>query len=176
MFRAALVSWLALTTVWFSSVVFSQDAPGAAPPVVKIGVYESRAIAVAWAASKYNPVSEKMQEMAEAKKANDARRVAQLETWGQTQQQRLHFQGFGRVPVSDLLQPVHQEMRQLMRDKGLVAITMQCDVALEGVELIDVTMDLVQFYSPSVQTLNWIRQLGDREPLPLDELAKLPAR
>jgi len=146
-----------------------------APAVVRIGVYDSRAVAVAWAGSEFNPMHEKMQEFAAAKAANDTPKVAALEAWGQTQQRLMHLQGFGRVPVGDLLVPVQDQLRQLMIDRGLAAVTMHCDQVSDQVELVDVTMDIVGLYNPSPRTIQWASELREKQPLPLVELIDLPA-
>src|SRR5262245_46738177 len=108
---------------------------------IRIGTYDNRAIAVAYAASKWNPVREKMAEYQAAKKAGDAARQKELEAWGEEQQRVLHFQGFGRVPVADLLKPFEKQIMKLADDKQLAAITMQCDFVASDVEVVDVTDD-----------------------------------
>ncbi len=140
---------------------------------VKIGTYDNRAIAIAWAASRHNPVAGKMKEYEAAKKANDKAKVAELEAWGPTHQRLLHFQGFGNVPVGDLLSPVKREIEDLLRDKGLAAITQHCDAFGSEVEIIDVTVDLVRLFEPSERTLEMVDQIRDRQPLSLLELADM---
>lgn len=140
---------------------------------IQIGVYDSRAIAVAWAGSKYNPVKNAMKELEAATDANDSKKIAELQAWGKAQQRLLHFQGFGRVPVGNLLDPVRPQIQQLISDKNLVAIAMDCDEVAANVEKVDVTMDLVNLYEPSAQTLKWVEQLRDTPPVSLQELAEL---
>jgi hypothetical protein len=142
---------------------------------VRIGIYDSRAIALAWSASRFNDVGEKMKQLEEAKKTGDKKKIDELEAWGASHQRMLHFQGFGRVPVSDLLEPVREGMGNLVREKGLAAITMHCDAVAEGATTVDVTEDLVRLYEPPARTLQWIAQLKDHEPVSLVELADLPA-
>ena len=77
----------------------------AEPEKVRVGTYDSRAIAVAYASSRFSPVAEKMREFELAKQANDKERVRTLEAWGEKHQRGLHRQGFARVPVDDLLAP-----------------------------------------------------------------------
>ena len=79
------------------------------------------------------------------------------------------------VGEGDLLQPVHEPMRQLLREKNLSAIAMECDLVAEGVEQVDVTIELVRFFEPSDQTLAIVEDLRDKAPLSLLELADLPA-
>jgi hypothetical protein len=154
--------------------VGAQDATSSTKrDVIRIGTYDTRAIAVAWAASKHNDLADKFKELEAAKKANDSKRITELEAWGRSHQQVLHFQGFGRVPVDDLLRPVQASMQELLAAKNLSAITMQCDLVAERVEVVDVTMDLVRLFEPAEKTLKWVEQLRDKEPLSLAELSKL---
>lgn len=151
----------------------AQESGHAEQSAIRIGTYDSRAIAIAWAASKHNPVGDKMKELETARQANDTKRIAELNAWGKSHQQVLHLQGFGRVPVTDLLEPVQDQMKTIMESKKLMAITMHCDLVASGVELEDVTMDLVQLYDPSEKTLKWVKQLGDKPPVPLIDLVNL---
>lgn len=152
-----------------------QEPSEPATAKVRIGVYDSRAVAIAWARSSHNPVGEKMKEYEAAKKARDKKKVAELEAWGPAHQRLLHFQGFGHVPVGDLLKPVHESMRDLLQKKNLAAIAMECDLVADGVEQVDVTNDLVLFFQPTEETLDIVEQLRDKKPLSLLELADLPA-
>ncbi len=146
------------------------------PAKVRIGTYDNRSVAVAYAASKYSPVKAKMAEFGKAKAAGDKARMKELESWGQDHQRLLHFQGFGRVPVSDLLDPVKDQVQDLAKKKGLAAITMSCDYVATGVELVDVTEDLVKLYEPSERTLTMARGIRTAKQIGLIELSKLPAK
>ncbi len=140
---------------------------------IRIGVYDTRAIAIAWAASEYNPVKEKRAALEAAKKAGDLQKVKELEAWGPAHQRLLHFQGFGRVPVGDLLQPVKKEIARLAREKGLAAIAMECDHAASNVEVVDITEALVELYKPSNRTRQIVREMKDDKPLGLLEVADM---
>lgn len=148
----------------------------AANGTTRIGVYDSRAIAIAYAPSRFNPVKERMAEYEQAKAARDKAKMKQLEAWGQEHQRQLHFQGFGRAPVDDLLAPVADQVAKVGRDMKLAAITMDCDFVAEGVEIVDVTDALVQLYEPSEKTLKYVIEVRKIEPTPLVELSKLPAK
>ena len=73
-----------------------------APTKLRVGTYDNRAIAVAYASSKYNPVSEKMEEYEKAKATGDVERAKEMEAWGKKHQRQLHRQGFARVPADEL--------------------------------------------------------------------------
>lgn len=152
----------------------SGDA-GAKPPAVRVGTYDSRAIAVAYAASTFNPVREKMKEYEAAKNAGDAEKMAALEAWGKNRQRMLHFQGFGRVPVDDLLEPVQEGVARIAADEQLAMIAMACTFAAEGVEVVDVTDQLVELFQPTEKTRATVRQVREAEPMSLVALADLPA-
>lgn len=143
---------------------------------VRIGTYDNRSIAVAYAASKWNPVREKMAEYEAAKKVGDAAKQKELEAWGEQQQRVLHFQGFGRVPVGELLKPFEKQVAKLAEDRQLAAITMHCDFAAANVEIVDVTDDLVQLFEPAAKTAEMAREIRKAEPVSLTVLADMPAK
>lgn len=140
---------------------------------IRVGVYDSRAIAIAWATSKYNPTLQKRRELEAARKAGDLGKVKELEAWGPAQQRLLHFQGFGRVPVGDLLLPVKDGVSRVARDNRLAAITMQCDHVAPNVEVVDVTDALVELFHPTERTRQTIRSMRNVKPVGLLELADM---
>ena len=143
---------------------------------IRIGTYDNRSIAVAYAASKYNPVKEKMAAYRKAKDAGEKEKMKTLEEWGENHQRVLHFQGFGRVPVGDLLEPVKDQVRDLVKQKGLAAITMACDFASPDVELVDITDDLVKLFDPTDRTITMAKNIRSAKVVDLVELSNLPAK
>lgn len=141
---------------------------------LRIGVYDNRAIAVAYVASRFNPVGKKMAEYKRAKAAGDRKKMQELESWGKRLQRKLHFQGFGHVPVGDLLQPVKKQVAELAKQKRLVAIARNCDFHTADVEIVDVTMDLVKLYRPSEKTLQRAKSIRNAKPIGLTVIADLP--
>lgn len=142
---------------------------------VRIGTYDNRAIAIAYAASMFNPVTEKMKEYEAAKQAGDAKKMAELEAWGKSLQRTLHFQGFGRVPVTDLLESVKDGVAKVAADNQLSIIAMQCDFTADDVEVVDVTAELVELFDPTDKVRGMARSVHGVEPRSLVELADLPA-
>jgi hypothetical protein len=172
-----------LLSLLLSSVMLTggaEQAGSAEKPTVagkvRIGTYDNRSIAVAFAHSKHNPVKEKMAEYEKAKTGGDKAKMKELETWGEEHQKLLHFQGFGHVPVSDLLEPVKDQVRDLVQKKGLAAVTMSCDFVGADVEVVDVTEDLVKLYEPTERTLKMARGVRNAKQLGLVELSKLPVK
>lgn len=143
---------------------------------VRIGTYDSRAIVIAYAHSRFNPVGEKTASYEKAKAAGDRAKMKELEAWGEEHQRQLHFQGFGRAPVDDLLVPMKDEVAKLGRERHLAAITMSCEFTSADVELVDITEELVKLYSPSEKTLEHVRAIRKVKPAALTQLAKVPAK
>jgi hypothetical protein len=170
-----LFALLVVGLVAFLNAGLAGDDPPQAKKV-RIGTYDSRAIAIAYAPSRFNPVREKMAAYEKAKAAGDRAKMKELETWGEQHQRLLHFQGFGRVPVTELLEPVKDEVAKLARQRQLTAITMHCDFLGADVEVVDVTDDLVKLYDPSKKALGHIQAIRTAKPVPLTELADLPAK
>jgi hypothetical protein len=145
----------------------------ATPPteVLRVGTYDTRAIAIAHAASDHNPVGEKMRELKAAQAAGDKRKVRELEAWGEKHQEHLHFLGFSRFPVDECLAPVQGEVANLALRLDLDLIAPFVDYRAQGVEAIDITGELVGLFAPSERTLASIRDLGKHPPLPPEEVA-----
>ena len=98
--------------------------------------------------------------------------MAELEAWGQGHQRALHRQGFGRVPVDDLLAHVAERLPEVARTARVVAIVFDCNWAGAEVELVDVTHELVALFEPSEKTLATVEELLQHEPVDLDELER----
>lgn len=147
-----------------SSRTLPAERPAGQPG--RVGVYDSRAIAVAWAASAYNTrPRELLAAHREAKAAGDQVRVRQLEAEGSTLQDRLHRQGFGTEPVEDLLEPIQGRIRVLLPSMGIDRIVSKWNADAPRDGAIDVTDRLVAEYNPSARTLKTIQQLRATRPM-----------
>ncbi|MHC4218563.1 MAG: hypothetical protein ACYSU7_08935, partial [Planctomycetota bacterium] len=113
-----------------------------------------------------------MQALKEAKAAGDGDRVKELEAWGEKAQRQLHRQGFGRVPVTDLLGHVKDRLPTVAQEAGVDAITFECNYLAPGVEKVDITLELVMLFDPSERTLRTVEELRQHEPVDLDEIER----
>ncbi|MEQ9461951.1 MAG: hypothetical protein RIG82_13465 [Phycisphaeraceae bacterium] len=153
-------------------------SPAAPPPdKIRIGVYDTRAIAIAYANSAefQTVIREKKLEQQAAVQRNDTEEAQRLEAWGQTLQLKLHFQGFCRVPVSDILQPHKDQLNQIAAKLQLAAITSSCDLTVENTITVDITTELVKIFDPSEKTLEMTQSISEHQPLPLTDVANMPA-
>lgn len=137
---------------------------------LQVGIYDNRAIAVAYARSMHNPVNEKMKEFEEAKAASDTTRMKELEAWGGKHQRQLHRQGFSRVPVDDLLAHVKDKLPEVAQRAGVDVIAWLCDYTSQRIEMVDITKELVLLFEPSEETLKTVDEILKIDPIDLDVL------
>ena len=157
-----------LLTVFSVSLVRGQETA----ETIKIGTYDSRAIAVAFAPSRFNPVKENMQEYNKAKAEKNTSRMKELEAWGKKHQRELHRQGFSTVPVNNLIAHVKDQLPALAKSVGVIAIVRECDFTAPNVEVVDVTDELVKLYDPTPKTLRTVGEIRKVAPADLDEVEK----
>jgi hypothetical protein len=144
--------------------------------LLRVGVYDSRAIAIAYANSDYwnKILTEKRAELEQAKKEGDAEKVREIEAWGPAQQTEAHLRAFGTAPVHELLVPVKDKLPDVAQKCGVDVIVSkwEFDYQSPDAEVTDITDEVAALYNPSEKTLNWIRQTKDIAPLPKNEILK----
>lgn len=164
---ALCVGGVVLSAVASGLAIDDADAPG---EPIRVGVYDNRAIAIAFASSRFNPVGEKMAEYEKAKAEGDEARADELEAWGEKLQRQLHRQGFARVPVDDLLAHVKDRLPEVAEAADVDVITWHCNYTGSNADVVDVTDELVALFDPSERALTWAKQIVEQEPVDLDDL------
>lgn len=144
---------------------------------VRIGTYDSRAVAVAYARSDLmrQKLAGPLKELAEAKKAGDQKRVDELNAMGESMQIRLHLQGFSNARVDDILDVVRDELPNVAAQMNVAVITNAINYHNASVELVDVTDELVALFHPDPETLKIVADARALEPLPIEDVARMPA-
>lgn len=142
----------------------------------RIGTYDSRAIAVAYAGS---PVQQKLMAPLRAahqaaKQAGDRAEVEKLEARGRALQQSAHRQAFSTAPVDDLLEQIAEALPAIRRDAGVTALVSIWDAAglarHAGAERVDVTDALVDAFQPTARQRKTVEEIRKQKPLPLDKV------
>ncbi|MBW2713884.1 MAG: hypothetical protein JRC77_09055 [Deltaproteobacteria bacterium] len=133
-------------------------------------MYDNRAIAVAYFGSKHNVFLKKRAEHHEAQAAGDSARAKELTVWVERFQRQIHFQGFCRVPVDDLLHVVKDKMADVAKRTGVDLIGWCPDYTGAEVEVVDITDELVALFNPSEEKLKQIKSLKDVEPTTLADI------
>jgi hypothetical protein len=172
MSKAFIAMLVGAVAIFVASTAFTSDpkphAESAAARPIVVGTYDNRAVAIAYAASDFNPVSTQMQKYKAAEEAGDQETMAELEAWGQTHQRQLHRQGFCRVSVTDLLEHVKDQLPAVADKTGVDVIAFDCNYHGKHVELVDVTLEIVALYHPDKKVMNSIVEIMKHEPVDLD--------
>jgi len=144
------------------------------PTPVRVGVYDSRGVAIAWARSKtfQESLAPKRKEYEEAKARGDDARVAAIDAEMQAQQQQFHLQGFGTWPVHELVAHLADQLPDIAAAAGVDLIVSKWDVdwQAEGVVFVDVTERMAAPFHPDEATLKILRQLPHQAPVANDKL------
>ena len=144
---------------------------------LRVGIFDSRAIAVAYARSEeFNQyIKDLRTDLAQAKAEGNDKLVNELETLGPALQQLMHKQGFSTWPVDDILERIKDQIPEIAKQAGVDIIVSKWDIVyqLPGVEFIDVTDLLVMPFAADASTLDLIKSLREIEPVSLEELEEL---
>ena len=164
---AALLAMLAMG-------VGAAVAAPAAKPSVRIGVYDSRGIAIAYARSaEFRESMTKLHhDREEAKAKGDSAQVKKLEQQGQWMQVRLHQRGFSTAGVGDLLAKVADGLPGVAHDAGVALIVSKWEMPFKdpAVEIVDVTLPIAKLFKPDEGTLKILGEMAGQKPIPFDEL------
>jgi hypothetical protein len=141
---------------------------------LRVGIFDSRAIAIAAINSPgWKKTMDAVQaDYQKAKAAGDETRMKEIKAKMQTKQRRQHEQGFSTGSVQNLLAPVKSELAGVAKSAGVDLIVSKWELAFQspGIETVDVTSQIVKLYNPSTKALKWIDDIGNKQPIPIDDL------
>lgn len=183
------VPWLGSSLILFSLIAVipvsiaasgcaSKPAKAADSPTERIGVYDSRAVAIAWVGTEEfkQSLNALKRESEQAKAAGDRERAAALEKEGAAMQQRLHAQGFSTAPVDDILAHFQDRLAEIRLATGAAALVSRWDEKAlaqhSGAEQLDVTEKLVDALHPDDAQRKTALGIVRIRPLPLAEAQK----
>ena len=148
-------------------------SPAAAQPTVRVGVFASRAIAIAYAQSPaFGPELQQLRaQFDQAKADKNDKLVAELEAKGQTQQTLLHLQGFSIGSVTEILAKFKDAVATVAREAKVSAVVSQYELVYQGpgIETVDVTEALVRKINDSPRVLSMLGELKKNKPLSMIE-------
>ena len=155
--------------VWQARAQEATGAESRTQSAMTIGTFNTRAVALAWGRSKeFLDWSARLYEQGnEAKAAGDEKRIAELTTQGEGQQERLHAQVFGNAPIDDVLQRIEGDLPNLARKTGVDAIAGQVAYHAPSVRVVEVTDAMVALFDPTDETLKMIKDLTKSPPVAL---------
>ena len=143
---------------------------------VRVGTFDSRAIALAYArsamfAADQAPVMKDLEaryEKAKAEKNEQA--IKEIEAWPPTHHKLQMLQCFSTASVADILEKVKGQLPKVAQEAGVDMIVSKWEIAYSNStsEIVDVTSHLVKLFNPDEQTLKYIEGLP-KQPMSLLE-------
>jgi hypothetical protein len=149
-------------------------AAKAAKLPMKIGVYDSRGVAIAYARSpEFRESMVKLRaDYDRARAEGDSALLKKLGQEGPWTQVRLHQRGFSTAGAGDLLGKVADALPGVAREAGVVLIVSKWEMPYQdaSVEVVDVTLPIAKLFKADEQTLKILGELKDQQPIPFDEV------
>ncbi len=141
---------------------------------LRIGVYDSRAIAVAYGNSEEfrKSLDAVTADFKKAKAAKDDKRVKEIEAQMQARQRRAHEQGFSTGSVADIMAKIKDSLPGVAKKAGVDVILSKWEVNYQSpeVKVVDVTDDLVALFHVSAKGLEWVKQIKTKPPVPIEQI------
>ena len=162
------------------AVFAEQPSPVPSDSNSRVGVYDSRSIAIAFVGSEVYKAShgkalaEMMAKYEKAKAEGNQERISELEAWGKAQQALLHKQGFSTAPVDDILKHVADQLPKIKKQAGVDLIVSKWDTQAlakhESAEQVDITMLLVEAFKPNGKQKKSAIEIQNHDPVPLEKM------
>jgi hypothetical protein len=156
------------------------DAAGQAAKPVRVGTFDSRAVALAYYRKFYQSpeftarLKKLKEEHAQAKAAGDEEKAKRLESEGRGEQARSHSQVFSSAPIDEIMAKIKDQLPAVAKQAGVDVIVSKWSLAYRSpdAQFVDVTEPLAKLFQPDENTLKMIRELPKHPPLSTEELKK----
>jgi hypothetical protein len=146
-------------------------AAGGAPAAVRIGTFDSRAVALAYYRSPavMKELTGMRADLEKAKAAGDQAKVEDLQARGPAMQMLMHQQVFSNGSIVNIMPAMADRLPGVAKAAGVMAIVSSWELphAAPGVELVDVTPQVVALFAPDAQTAKIIESMKGQKPMAL---------
>ncbi len=172
--KVNLHSTLAIAAV-FAGAVFASNLPAVQTNTipVRVGVYDSRAVAYAWFTSSphMRELDKQVQAAKDARASGDTKRFRELRATLRQMQAQILREGFSTAPPVEALAQIKDRLPAIESAAGITALVSKWDNAglkkYPGAERMDVTDPLVQEFNPTEKQLKIISSIEKNKPLSL---------
>ena len=168
--RRFIVSSAVALCVMAGAAAFGQSKEN----TLRIGVYDSRAVAVAYgnSAEFRKSLDAVTADHKKAKDAKDDKRVKEIETQMKAKQRRAHEQGFSTGSVADIVAKIKDSLPGVAKKAGVDVIVSKWEVNYQspGIKVVDVTDDLVSLFHVSAKGLEWAKGIKAQPPVPIEQI------
>ena len=168
-----------LAVMFGMSYVFSNGLQASAEKkrkLLRVGVYDSRAIPMAYTYSQYGDdfMPKLSREKKEAEAKGDVKKAQELEEQMQQHALKKHKQVFSTTPVHDLLKVIEKKIPGVAKQVGvdLIVSKWQVDYLASDAETVDVTLEMAQAFEPDPSALERIKGLMKTKPLTEEEVER----
>ena len=148
--------------------------------VTRIGVYDSRSIAIGFVGSEVyratagRELEAKVAELQKAKADGNEADIAKLQAWGQAGQARAHRQAFSTAPVDNILEHIKDQLPAFLKRTNVDLLVSKWDkntlAKHQSVEQVDVTMELVDVFKPNQKQREMAEEIRSHKPIPLAKM------
>lgn len=144
--------------------------------LLRVGVYDSRAIVLAYTYSAHNNnlMVKKSKEKKEAEQAGDMEKAQKIDAWMNWFAIHRHAQGFGTEPVHDLLACVQKKIPQIAKEAGvdILISKWEFDYMASDAAVVDVTDNLARAFDPEPGVFETIEKFKTIAPLSYEEIVR----
>ena len=173
-FLVAGKCWIALS-IAVLALTSSTTSAQSQPNRLRIGVYDSRAVAVAYCSSaEFRDAMKSVKaDYDKAKAAKDEKRMKEMEARMKSQQRRQHEQGFSTASVGAIMAKVGTSLPALAEQTGVQLIVSKWEVNYRSgeVEVVDVTDLIVGLFNVDQRALKQIEEIRGQLPWPMEDLS-----
>jgi hypothetical protein len=138
---------------------------------LRVGVYDSRAVAIAYV--RHNSDAEQLKKLSTdlraAEARNDKNTAADIRAQGERLQTLRHLQGFSNAPVDDIMKSLADRLPAIAQEANVAMIAPTVDFRDDSIEIVDVTDKLVAEFSPDERTKKILAEVKSVKPLPMIE-------
>ena len=148
-----------------------EGSPEPAPKKsVVVGVFDSRAIAVVYAASEYQEkyLQGLKQRLDGATERKDVKKIERIRAEAKRRQTEFHLMAFASDSVKELFEPVADRLPEVAKKAGVDVIVSRWEMVHRDPSLktVDVTRELAMLFDPDEKRLAIVDELKERKPLP----------
>jgi Skp family chaperone for outer membrane proteins len=135
----------------------------------RIGVFDSRAVAIAYVHSKFmkQEYQKLKKQKQKAQSEGDTKRVNDINKEGENWQHQIHKQAFGTASVSNLLKYIKEDLPEIAEKSRVDIIISKWDIEYKSpsAEVIDITNKIIEPFNPDEKTLEKISGLSKEPPI-----------
>lgn len=162
----------ALLTLAATSLLFlfsTTHTHGQQKQALRLGVYDSRAVYVAWFNSPLaeSPIPALQKRMKDAKERNDSKAVAACEREGLLRQAMSHERGFGTGSIRAIMTRLATQLEQIVATEKLDLVVSKWELNYAGADVVtvDITEKIIAAIGVPEKMKNIAREMENHPPV-----------